>query len=65
MRRTGAGEVPGGRPRGRPRVESRMEPVTTRLPLREYDRLINAARDRDIHVSALVRQLLILRLPRE
>lgn len=65
MRRDDNAQVTSVRPRGRPRVEERMEPVTTRLPVGEYDRLVRAANLQDIHVSALVRRLLILRLPPE
>lgn len=53
------------RPRGRPRVEERMEPVATRLPVRDYDRLVRAANLQQMSVARLVRQLLILRIPKE
>lgn len=49
--------------RGRPRVPEPLEPVMTRLPRGEYERLCRAATKQDMPVSALVRRLLILRLP--
>ena len=52
------------RQRGRPRVAERLEQVGTRLPIAYYDRLVQIANQRDTSVSSLVRQLLILRLPR-
>lgn len=48
--------------RGRPCIEQRLEPVSTSLPAPYYARLKEIARDRDVSVSKLVRQLLILRL---
>jgi len=51
------------RQRGRPRVEEPLEPVMTRLPRVEYEKLCRAATRQDMPVSALVRRLLILRLP--
>ena len=57
-------DVPTGRPPGRPRVDRRMEPVMTRLPMPAYDRLVREALRQDVKVSALVRHLLILRLPK-
>lgn len=58
------GRVDGGRPRGRPRVDEPLERVSTRLPIPVYDRLVAIANERDTSVSMLMRQLLILRLPR-
>jgi len=52
------------RPRGRPRVEERLEFVGTSLPKAYVQRLEQIAEQRDMKVSALVRQLLIMRLPR-
>jgi hypothetical protein len=52
------------KPRGRPRVEDPMTRLSTRLPSAEYDRLIRAANQQDTSVASLVRQLLILRLPK-
>jgi hypothetical protein len=54
--------VPQGRPRGRPRVEEPGSAVTTWLPASVHDRLIRIAEHREVKVSALVRQILILRL---
>jgi hypothetical protein len=48
--------------RGRPRVQEPLEQVGTRLPVPYYDRLVQIAHDREMSVSGLVRQLLILRL---
>ena len=63
--RQGSPEVPPTRQRGRPRVEQPMEPVMTRLPRENYDRLVRAADLQGLSVSSLVRQLLILRIPKE
>lgn len=52
------------RPRGRPRVDDPMSPVSTRLPSKAYDQLIRVATQQDTSVASLVRQLLILRLPK-
>lgn len=54
-----------GRPRGRPRVEEPLERVSTRLPLPIYDELVKAANARDTSVANLVRQIVIVGLPRE
>ena len=48
--------------RGRPRVEEPHSSVSTWLPTSYHDRLIQMANQRDVKVSALVRQLLIFRL---
>jgi len=40
-----------------------MEPVMTRLPTGVYDRLCQQAHGRDVPLSRVVRDLLILRLP--
>lgn len=51
------------RPRGRPRVEHRMdEMVSARLPTTQYQQLLHMAEAQDVHLSTLVRQLLVLRL---
>lgn len=50
------------RPRGRPRVEEPLSAISTRLPASYHDRLIRIANAQEISVSAVVRQLLILRL---
>lgn len=49
------------RRRGRPRVEEHST-VSTWLPSRYHDRLIQLANQQDKSVSAMVRSLLILRL---
>ena len=54
-----------GRPRGRPRVAEPLEPVSTRVPLHVYDQLVRTATARDVSVANLLRQIIILRLPRE
>jgi len=51
------------RGRGRPRVEAPLERVSTRIPTPHYDRLVRLANKRDQSVSALIRQLLVLKLP--
>lgn len=51
------------RPRGRPRLDDEpLSQVGTRLPSSYHDRLIQLAKYHDKSVSALVRQLLILKL---
>jgi hypothetical protein len=50
------------RQRGRPRVVEPHSSVSTWLPSRYHDRLIQLANQKDVKVSALVRDLLILRL---
>ena len=51
------------RPRGRPRAAAPLEEsVTARLPINQYRQLKDLADRRDMHVSTLVRQLLIFRL---
>ncbi len=49
--------------RGRPRVDEPLEPVATRLPRGVYDQLCREAFQRDMKLSALVRNIVILRLP--
>lgn len=52
------------RGRGRPRVDEARSSVSTWVPASYHDRLIRIAQAQDKSVSAVVRQLLILRLPR-
>jgi len=48
---------------GRPRLDDQpLERVSTRVPLDTYDRLTEIAEHRNVSVSMLVRQLLVLRL---
>lgn len=49
---------------GRPRVEEPGSAVTTWLRQREHDQLIRLAQKHETTVSALVRSLLILKLPK-
>jgi hypothetical protein len=50
--------------RGRPRVTQPLETqVSTRLQASEYDRLLKIANKSDRTVAAMVRQLILLRLP--
>lgn len=56
--------VPVRRGRGRPPAAEPRTSVSTWLPASYHDRLIRVARQQDVSVSAVVRQLLILRLPR-
>ena len=53
------------KPRGRPRMEDRMEQVGVCLPRAYVQRLEQIAEQRDMKVSALVRQLLTVKLPPE
>ena len=50
------------KPRGRPRVTEPGTTVSTWLRPGEHDRLIKLANLKETSVSALVRQLLVLRL---
>jgi hypothetical protein len=50
------------KPRGRPRVEEPGTSVSTWLRPGEHDKLIQLANKHDTTISALVRQLLILKL---
>jgi hypothetical protein len=50
------------RPSGRPRVAERSTLVTAYVPVREYERLWQLARDRDQSVSRTIRDLLRRRL---
>lgn len=62
---SGKGSPPDDRPvnrGGRPRVDEPRATVSTWLPASYHDRLIELANQQDVKVSALVRQLLILRL---
>lgn len=55
--------APAPRGRGRPRVDERLEVVSTRLPVKYFDRLVKIANQNETSVANTVRQLLILRLP--
>lgn len=58
--------IPGPRPPGRPRTvcaDGDGSRVTVYLPAEYHDRLIKLAQKRDQPVSALIRSLLMLRLP--
>ena len=48
--------------RGRPRVNEPGSSVSTWLPAGYHDKLIEMANQREVPVSALVRQLIIMRL---
>lgn len=56
---TRGGARPGA---GRRPVEQRLERVSTRLPVQQFDQLVKLANQRDVSVSGLVRQLIIMRL---
>ncbi|MEO8682574.1 MAG: hypothetical protein ABI665_26235 [Vicinamibacterales bacterium] len=58
-------QVIGPRRRGRPRVDEPCATVSTWLPAKHHDRLIQLAKANELSISATVRQLLMLRLPRE
>jgi len=51
----------GGRPPLHP-VEATV-PLTTRVTLSEYDRIVRMAHQRETSVSAMARRLIVLRLP--
>ena len=50
------------RPRGRPRLDVKGSSVSTWLSPGEHDRLIRLAKMRELSVSALVRDLLNIKL---
>ena len=52
------------RKRGRPRVEEPMTNVCVRVPVTLYDTLAKLSLKHDQPVAALVRELLVLRIPR-
>lgn len=52
------------RGRGRPRVTEPRAAVSTWLPAGAHDRLIELAKEQEQSISATIRQLLILQLPR-
>jgi hypothetical protein len=52
------------RPRGRPALREPCEPVVTRLPPRDIDRLLTLAKQHETTVSAVLRQLVHDRLGR-
>jgi predicted HicB family RNase H-like nuclease len=55
-------ENPQERKRGRPPLDQPKSPVSTRLSVREHDRLIALAQQREMSVSALVRRVLVFAL---
>jgi hypothetical protein len=55
-------EDPPHRPRGRPRVDEPGERLSTYVRTSDYDRLVRLALKNDQTVSALVRDLLKLKL---
>ncbi len=55
-------EIPKGR--GRPKATEPGSSVSTWLPASYHDRLIRIAQAKDVKVSALVREMLTLKLPR-
>ena len=53
----------GARPgAGRPPSQERLERVSTRLPVREFDQLVRLANQRNESVATVVRKLIVLRL---
>jgi hypothetical protein len=52
--------VLGARPRGRPKVLEPLVPMTTWVPMREYDRLVRMASTNGQPLSSLVRDLLAI-----
>lgn len=56
---TRGGARPGA---GRRPVGERLERVSTRLPIREFDQLVKMANLRNESVASLVRSLLVVRL---
>lgn len=50
------------RRRGRPRVDEPMERVSTRLPVKDYDKLAKFASVKGTSVAAIVRRLLRVRI---
>lgn len=53
----------GARPgAGRRPSQERLERVSTRLPVRQFDQLVKLANQRDESVASVVRRLLVLRL---
>lgn len=48
--------------RGRPRADVQCSPVSTRLPTPLHDKLIDMANQRQMSVSGLLRQIVIVRL---
>lgn len=57
-------QVAEARGRGRPRVNESRASVSTWLPATAHDRLIELAKREEQSISATIRQLLILQLPR-
>ncbi len=56
--------VAGGPRRGRPKAKEPLGPVTVWLPASAHDRLIRLAKAQEQSISACVRQLLTVRIPR-
>lgn len=50
------------RRRGRPPAQERYSSVSTWVPTRYHDRLIDMANQRGMSVSGLVKQIIVLRL---
>ena len=48
--------------RGRPRVEAPMTSISIRVPISEHDRYLQIANRADKKLSALIRDVLVLRL---
>lgn len=57
-------DPPVTRPRGRPRVDDPLTSITVRVPMSVHDEICRLAIKRDEHVSSIVRNLIVLRLPR-
>lgn len=55
--------APRGRPIGSTRASEHGSTVSTCVPASYHERLVRIAQERDMKVSALVRQLLIVRVP--
>lgn len=52
------------RPRGRPRVDEPLTSISVRLPMSVHDEICRLAIKRDEKISEIVRNLIVLRLPR-
>jgi hypothetical protein len=53
-----------GRKRGRPRVEEPRSSVSTWVPSRLHDTLIDLAKKHDVSVSSMVRTMLVMQIRR-
>ena len=49
------------RPRGRPRVAEPLTQISTRIPVRAYDRLVQLAKEQETTVSGFLRRFLTSR----